>query len=33
LRAHVPTGASAMGQQVDSDPEILAHLRELGYIE
>jgi arylsulfatase A-like enzyme len=33
LREHVPTGRSAMGEQVESDPEILEHLRELGYIE
>jgi arylsulfatase A-like enzyme len=33
LRGHLPTGASAMGEQVESDPEILGHLRELGYIE
>ncbi len=33
LGEHVPSGASAMGEQVESDPEILAHLRELGYIE
>jgi hypothetical protein len=33
LRQHLPAGASAMGEQVESDPEILEHLRELGYIE
>jgi len=33
LGEHVPSGASAMGEQVEGDPEILAHLRELGYIE
>jgi arylsulfatase A-like enzyme len=33
LRHELPTGASAMGEQVESDPEILEHLRELGYIE
>jgi len=33
LREHLPTEASAMGEQVQSDPEILEHLRELGYIE
>jgi arylsulfatase A-like enzyme len=33
LREHLPTGRSAMGEQVEGDPEILEHLRELGYIE
>ncbi len=33
LREHLPSGASAMGEQVESNPEILEHLRELGYIE
>jgi arylsulfatase A-like enzyme len=33
LRAHVPAGASTMGERVRSTPEIEAHLRGLGYIE
>ena len=33
LREHVPTGESAMGEQVESSPEILEHLRALGYIK
>jgi arylsulfatase A-like enzyme len=33
LRGYVPSEGSVVGEQVESDPEILRHLRELGYIE
>ena len=33
LREHLPSGGAAMGQQIESSPEVLEHLRALGYIE
>lgn len=33
LRALIPGGAGTMGEQAESSPEILEHLRGLGYIE
>ncbi len=33
LREHLPSGLAAMGEQVESSPEVIEHLRALGYIE